>query len=177
MDKGLIWSSGHRRSPSRPWRPGVHCRCPAAREKKRHVAAAAAGRRGAPDQPRSLLRPPWGGATSQSLEAPPPRRIALPPQEPALLRGPAAAEPGSEPAAGAGRHFIGTPEQAQLFNDGSEDVTVPATERSRQFGDVYLALACAGGGTVLRAVERAAHRRGLVPPHGALRSASARPRQ
>ena len=45
------------------------------------------------------------------------------------------------------RHLIGSPEQAELFNDGSEQVTVPvrlkgiAIERSRQFGDVYLALA------------------------------------
>jgi len=46
----------------------------------------------------------------------------------------------------AGR-LIGTPEQAQLFDDGSADLTVPVRvkgiriERSRQFGDVYLALA------------------------------------
>ena len=45
------------------------------------------------------------------------------------------------------RHLIGAPEQAQLFDDGSRDVTVPVRlkgiriERSRQFGDVYLALA------------------------------------
>jgi transposase len=45
------------------------------------------------------------------------------------------------------RHLIGTPEQAQLFNDGSGRRTVPVRlkgvriERSRQFGDVYLALA------------------------------------
>jgi len=45
------------------------------------------------------------------------------------------------------RHLIGAPEQAELFDDGSEHVTVPvrlkgiAIERSRQFGDVYLALA------------------------------------
>jgi hypothetical protein len=45
------------------------------------------------------------------------------------------------------RHLIGRPEQAALFNDGSGHVTVPvrlkgiAIERSRQFGDVYLALA------------------------------------
>jgi len=45
------------------------------------------------------------------------------------------------------RRLIGTPEQAQLFNDGSVDLTVPVRlkglriERSRQFGDVYLALA------------------------------------
>ena len=45
------------------------------------------------------------------------------------------------------QHMIGTPEQAQLFDDGCRDVTVPVRlkgirlERSRQFGDVYLALA------------------------------------
>jgi transposase len=45
------------------------------------------------------------------------------------------------------RHLIGAPEQAALFNDGSEQLTVPVRlkgiriERSRQFGDVYLALA------------------------------------
>src|ERR1700674_1268836 len=45
------------------------------------------------------------------------------------------------------QHLIGTPERAQLFNDGSEHLTVPvrlkgiAIERSRRFGDVYLALA------------------------------------
>src|SRR5262250_2621035 len=45
------------------------------------------------------------------------------------------------------RHLIGAPEQAQLFDDGCRDATVPVRlkgiriERSRQFGDVYLALA------------------------------------
>jgi transposase len=45
------------------------------------------------------------------------------------------------------RRLIGTPEQAQLFDDGSKHLTVPVRlkairiERSRQFGDVYLALA------------------------------------
>ena len=45
------------------------------------------------------------------------------------------------------RHLIGTPEQAGLFDDGCRDVAVPIrlkdvrVERSRQFGDVYLALA------------------------------------
>jgi transposase len=45
------------------------------------------------------------------------------------------------------RHLIGIPEQAQLFDDGSRNVAVPVrlkgirVERSRQFGDVYLALA------------------------------------
>src|ERR1700682_2424881 len=43
--------------------------------------------------------------------------------------------------------LIGTPEQAQLFDDGSEQLTVPMrlkgirVERPRQFGDVYLAVA------------------------------------
>src|SRR5712692_2145195 len=45
------------------------------------------------------------------------------------------------------RQLIGAPEQAPLFEDGSEHVTVPVRlkglriERSRRFGDVYLALA------------------------------------
>lgn len=45
------------------------------------------------------------------------------------------------------RQLIGTPEQAGLFDDGKRDMTVPVrmkgvrVERSRQFGDVYLALA------------------------------------
>jgi hypothetical protein len=45
------------------------------------------------------------------------------------------------------RHVIGAPEQAQLFDDGCRDVAVPVRlkgigiERSRQFGEVYLALA------------------------------------
>ena len=45
------------------------------------------------------------------------------------------------------RHLIGAPEQDQLFDDGSRDVTVLVRlkgiriEGSRQFGDVYLALA------------------------------------
>jgi hypothetical protein len=43
--------------------------------------------------------------------------------------------------------LIGAPEQAQLFDYGSAHLTVPVrlkgvrVERSRQFGDVYLALA------------------------------------
>ena len=46
-----------------------------------------------------------------------------------------------------GRHLIGAPEEARLFDDGIQDVAVPVrlkgirVERSRQFGDVYLALA------------------------------------
>src|SRR5271169_509433 len=45
------------------------------------------------------------------------------------------------------RRLIGAPEQAGLFDDGSQSLTVPVRlkgiriERSRQFGDVYLALA------------------------------------
>ena len=45
------------------------------------------------------------------------------------------------------RHLIGEPEQAGLFDDGQQQMTVPVrlkgvrVERSRQFGDVYLALA------------------------------------
>jgi len=45
------------------------------------------------------------------------------------------------------RHLIGEPEQAGLFDDGQQHLTVPVrlkgvrVERSRQFGDVYLALA------------------------------------
>jgi hypothetical protein len=45
------------------------------------------------------------------------------------------------------RRLIGAPEEASLFQDGSGSVTVPVrlkgirVERSRQFGDVYLALA------------------------------------
>ena len=106
------------------------------------------------------------------------------------------------------RRLIGTPEQAGAVRRRQQHVTVPVRlkgvriERSRQFGDVYLALALwrgiglgdlceqllplgqgaravgedgggAGGGAAVRAVERAAHCRGLVSPHGALRSAAA----
>ena len=105
------------------------------------------------------------------------------------------------------RRLIGSPEEASLFNDGSDHVTAPVrlrgvrVERSRQFGDVYLTLclwrgvgledlcrrllpmgqervACedgrgAGDGAFMPAVERTAHRRGLVSPHGAWRSAAA----
>jgi hypothetical protein len=45
------------------------------------------------------------------------------------------------------RRLIGAPEQAPLFADGNEHLTVPVrlkgvrVERSRQFGDAYLALA------------------------------------
>ena len=56
-------------------------------------------------------------------------------------------EEGRVEARALARRLIGTPEQAQLFSDGSEQLTVPVRlkgiriERSRQFGDVYLALA------------------------------------
>jgi len=48
---------------------------------------------------------------------------------------------------GLARRLIGAPEQGQLFDDGRAHETVPVrlkgirVERSRQFGDVYLALA------------------------------------
>ena len=56
-------------------------------------------------------------------------------------------EQGRIEARALGRHLIGAPEEAQLFDDGCRDVAVPVrlkgirVERSRQFGDVYLALA------------------------------------
>jgi len=56
-------------------------------------------------------------------------------------------ERGRLEARGLARHLIGVPEEARLFDDGNEDLTVPVRlkgiriERSRQFGDVYLALA------------------------------------
>src|SRR5215467_9566942 len=56
-------------------------------------------------------------------------------------------EHGRVEAQGLARRLIGTPEQAPLFDDGSEHITVPVrlkgvrVERSRQCGDVYLALA------------------------------------
>jgi hypothetical protein len=46
----------------------------------------------------------------------------------------------------AARHLVGAPEESQLFDDGCRDVAVPVrlkgirVERSRQFGDVHLAL-------------------------------------
>ncbi|MGH8700630.1 MAG: IS1634 family transposase [Burkholderiales bacterium] len=57
------------------------------------------------------------------------------------------------------RQLIGAPEQGQLFDDGSRDVTVPVRlkgiriERSRQFGDVYLALALWRGTGLARLCE------------------------
>jgi hypothetical protein len=58
------------------------------------------------------------------------------------------------------RRLIGAPEQAALFNDGSEHLTVPVRlkgiriERSRQFGDVYLALALWRGAGLEELCER-----------------------
>jgi transposase len=62
------------------------------------------------------------------------------------------------------RRLIGAPEDAQLFDDGSRDVSVPVRlkgiriERSRQFGDVYLALALWRGMGLEDLCER------LLPP-------------
>src|ERR1700680_1367646 len=62
------------------------------------------------------------------------------------------------------RRLIGVPEQAQLFDDGSDHLTVPVrlkgirVERSRQFGDVYLALALWRGMGLEDLCER------LLPP-------------
>jgi transposase len=56
-------------------------------------------------------------------------------------------EQGRVAAQALARQLIGTPEQARLFDDGHGQLTVPVrlkgirTERARQFGDVYLALA------------------------------------
>src|SRR6516162_2529012 len=106
------------------------------------------------------------------------------------------------------RHLIGSPEQAQLFDDDSAHVPVAVrlegirVERSRQFGDVYLALALWRGLgleelcnevlpvgqeriawskmavvlVVARFCEPSSelYCRGLLPPHGAFRSAAAR---
>src|SRR6476620_10405539 len=58
------------------------------------------------------------------------------------------------------RRLIGTPEQAPLFDDGNEHLTVPGrlkgirVERSRQFGDVYLALALWRGTGLAELCER-----------------------
>ena len=58
------------------------------------------------------------------------------------------------------RRLIGAPEQAQLFDDGSEHMTVPVRlkgiriERSRRFGDVYLALALWRGTGLSELCER-----------------------
>jgi transposase len=56
-------------------------------------------------------------------------------------------EQGRVEARSLARRLIGRPEQARLFDDSSEHLTVPVRlkglriERARQFGDVYLALA------------------------------------
>lgn len=58
------------------------------------------------------------------------------------------------------RHLIGSPEQARLFDDGIGHLAVPVRlkgiriERSRQFGDVYLALALWRGMGLERLCER-----------------------
>jgi len=73
-------------------------------------------------------------------------------------------EPGRIEARALGRHLIGAPEETQLFDDGSRDVAVPIrlkgirVERSRQFGDVYLALALWRGMGLADLCER------LLPP-------------
>jgi transposase len=66
-------------------------------------------------------------------------------------------EQGRVQARALAHRLIGSPERAQLFDDGSEQSTVPVRlkgiriERPRQFGDVYLALAL-WRGTGLEAV-------------------------
>jgi transposase len=58
------------------------------------------------------------------------------------------------------KHLIGEPEQAGLFDDGKQPMTVPVrlkgvrVERSRQFGDVYLALALWRGTGLAELCER-----------------------
>ncbi|MBI3505665.1 MAG: IS1634 family transposase [Proteobacteria bacterium] len=58
------------------------------------------------------------------------------------------------------RRLIGAPEQAGLFEDGSDHLTVPVRlkgirlERSRRFGDVYLALALWRGTGLAELCER-----------------------
>jgi transposase len=58
------------------------------------------------------------------------------------------------------RRVIGRPEQASSFDDGKQDLTVPVRlkglrlERSRQFGDVYLALALWRGTALDELCER-----------------------
>jgi transposase len=73
-------------------------------------------------------------------------------------------ERGRIEARGLARRLIGAPEEAQLFDDGSRDVAVPVrlkgirVERSRRFGDVYLALALWRGMGLEDLCER------LLPP-------------
>ena len=58
------------------------------------------------------------------------------------------------------RSLIGAPEQADLFNDGKPDVAVPVrlkgvrVERSRQFGDEYLAMALWRGTGLAKLCDR-----------------------
>src|ERR1043166_9694173 len=58
------------------------------------------------------------------------------------------------------RQLSGAPEQAALFNDGSDHLTMPVRlkgiriERSRQFGDVYLALALWRGVGLAELIEK-----------------------
>jgi transposase len=58
------------------------------------------------------------------------------------------------------RHVIGQPEHASLFDDGQQDLVVPVRlkglrlERSRRFGDVYLALALWRGTGLAELCER-----------------------
>jgi transposase len=69
-------------------------------------------------------------------------------------------EHGRIEARGLARQLVGAPEQAQLFDDGSRDVAVPVRlkgiriERSRQFGDVYLALALWRGVGLAELIEQ-----------------------
>src|ERR1700681_4388766 len=73
-------------------------------------------------------------------------------------------ERGRIEARGLARRLIGALEDAQLFDDGSRDVAVPVrlkgirVERSRRFGDVYLALALWRGMGLEDLCER------LLPP-------------
>ena len=57
------------------------------------------------------------------------------------------------------QQIVGTPEQGRLFDDGTGNLTVPVClkgiriERSRQFGDVYLAFSAVardGSGTAVQ---------------------------
>jgi transposase len=69
-------------------------------------------------------------------------------------------EHGRLAARGLARRLIGTPEEARLFDDGQQDCAVPVrlkgirVERSRQFGDVYLALALWRGTGLAELCER-----------------------
>jgi transposase len=69
-------------------------------------------------------------------------------------------EHGQTEARALARRLIGAPEQTALFDDGSGDLTAPVRlkgvriERSRRFGDVYLALALWRGVGLEAACER-----------------------